>query len=245
MHSTGIPIDVDQLIEQPLFSRMDGPSVTPIAEGGWVVEAPRGSRILSRGDYLDGLYTVFQGRLKLYMLSCNGDERVLRVLQPGDNFGEAIMFNAIPSPVFVETLSPVRLGYFPRQVISAALANDLAFTESMLKAMSALMRQLILDLEACCMQSALQRTANYLVHQSDAAGPPYTRIELPAPKAVIASTLNISAETFSRELHRLKEEGLIEIDRRTIYLRDRERLVAVSDGRGVAVLQSARSAGRP
>ena len=240
MHTTGIPIDVDQMIEQPLFSGMDGPRLASIAKGGWTVEEGRGARILSRGEHLDGLYTVFEGRLKLYMLSCNGDERVLRVLLPGDNFGEAIMFNEIPSPVFVEALSPVRLGYFPRQLISAALASDPGFTESMLKSMSALMRQLIQDLETCCMQNALQRTASYLLHQADAAGPPHERVELPAPKAVIASTLNISAETFSRELHRLQDAGLIEINRRVIYLRDRSHLVAASEGNGVVETQSAR-----
>lgn len=241
MHTTGIPIDVDQMIEQPLFTGMDGPRLASIAKGGWIVEEGRGARILSRGEHLDGLYTVFEGRLKLYMLSCNGDERVLRVLLPGDNFGEAIMFNEIPSPVFVEALSPVRLGYFPRQVVSAALASDPGFTESMLKSMSALMRQLIQDLETCCMQNALQRTASYLLHQADAAGPPHERVELPAPKAVIASTLNISAETFSRELHRLQDAGVIEINRRIIYLHDRGHLVAASEGNGIAEPRSERS----
>ena len=55
-------------------------------------------------------------------------------------------------------------------------------------------------------------------------------LTLPAPKAVIASMLNMSSETFSRELHRLKDRGLIEINRRTIYLRDREGLLAIAHG---------------
>lgn len=234
MQPTGIPIDPDQMTDQPLFAGIDGVSIAAIALGGWTVEEGRGARILSRGDRLEGLYSVFRGSLKLYMLSCSGDERVLRVLQPGDSFGEAIMFNKIPSPVFVETLSPVTLGYFPRAVISAALVSNPSFTESMLKSMSALMRQLIQDLETCCMQNALQRTASYLLRQAEAAGPPHLQVALPAPKAVVASTLNISAETFSRELHRLQDAGLIEIDRRTIYLRDRDALVAACEGGGIA-----------
>jgi len=233
MQSTGIQVDVDQLATQSLFRDLDQKCLGSIARGGWMVQKRRASRILGRGDRLDGLYTVFEGSLKLYMLSCSGDERVLRILQPGDTFGEAIMFNAIPSPVFVETLSPTKLGYFPREVIMDGLRSNPDFTLSMLRSMSVIMTQLIQDLETCCLQSALQRTVNYLLRNADQAPPPHVEIQLPAPKAVVASTLNISAETFSRELHRLKDLGLIEINRRTIYLRDRHGLMSAAAGLGV------------
>ena len=230
MQPTGIPVEREQLTGQSLFSDLDPRTLDSIARGGWMVEKRRAARILGRGDHLDGLYTVFEGSLKLYMLSCNGDERVLRILRAGDTFGEAIMFNGIPSPVFVDSLAPVRLGYFPRQTIDKALRSNPQFTLSMLRSMSMIMSQLIHDLETCCLQNALQRTVNYLLREADSAPPPHVEIQLPAPKAVVASTLNISAETFSRELHRLKDRGLIEINRRTIYLRDREGLLAIARG---------------
>jgi len=229
MHSTGIPVDAEQLSGQQLFGGLGRDSLERIAQGGWYVDFPRGTRVLGRGDTLDGLYTVSEGRLKLYMLSCNGDERVLRILDHGDSFGEAIMFNRIPSPVFVETLCHTRLAFFPRDVISAALAEDHAFTHAMLRGMSALMRELIQDLETCCLQTAQQRTVNYLMREAEKGPPPHVEIQLRAPKAVVASTLNISAETFSRELHRLQDAGLIEINRRTIYLRDRVGLLDITE----------------
>ena len=233
MQSTGIPVDRDQLLGQSLFRDLDQKCIESIVRGGWIVEKRRGERILGRGDRLEGLYTVFEGNLKLYMLSCSGDERVLRILRPGDTFGEAIMFNRIPSPVYVESLSPVRLGYFPRQTIDKALSSNPKFTVAMLRSMSMIMSQLIHDLETCCLQNALQRTVNFLLREADAGPFPNVEIRLPAPKAVVASTLNISAETFSRELHRLKDQGLIEINRRTIYLRDRKGLIAIASGAGL------------
>lgn len=233
MQSTGIPVDLDRLRKQALFRDLEQRYLESIARGGWAVERRRASRILGRGDHLDGLYTVFEGSLKLYMLSCNGDERVLRILQPGDTFGEAIMFNAIPSPVFVETLSQVKLAYFPRQSINKTLSGSRHFTHAMLRSMSLIMTQLIADLETCCLRSAMQRTVNYLLRAAETTPPPHTEVQLPAPKAVVASTLNISAETFSRELHRLKDMELIDIQRRTIRLRDREQLLAIAASGGM------------
>jgi CRP-like cAMP-binding protein len=237
MHSNGNPVPRDQIRDLALFAAMDEDSLADIALGGWVVEHKRGTRVVGRGDFLEGLYTVLEGRLKLYMLSCHGDERVLRVLEPGATFGEAIMFNEIPSPVFVDTLSAVRLAYFPHSVISEALARDPQFTRTMLQSMSGVMRMLIQDLETCCLQNARQRIVNYLLRAADTVPPPHIEIHLPAPKAVVASTLNISAETFSRELHRLHGKGLIEINRRTIYLREPDALRAIAEGSAAELAQ--------
>jgi len=229
MHPTGISVDESRLRAIPLFEDLTPESVAEIAAGGWLTEHARGARVLSRGDMLDGLYAVFDGRLKLYMLSCNGDERVLRILQPGDCFGEAIMFNRFPSPVFVETLSPVQLAYFPRELVSDVLAAHPDFTQAMLRSMSRLLRELIGDLETCCLQTARQRTVAYLLRGAEADADGHERVQLPAAKAVVASTLNISAETFSRELHRLQQQGLIEIEKRIIHVRDRDGLAAEID----------------
>ncbi len=69
MHSTGNPIDAEQMLDQPLFDNLDQASIVEITRGGWVVEIKRGSRLLARGDRLEGLYMVLDGRLKLYMRS--------------------------------------------------------------------------------------------------------------------------------------------------------------------------------
>lgn len=229
MHSNGNPIDLDLLSTAPLLDGLNASRVAQLARHGWTVRHPRAARVLSRGDSLDGLFVVLSGKLKIFMLSCSGDERVIRLMQGGDSFGEAIMFNRIPSPVFVDTLAPTELAYLPAQVISETLQSNPRFVSTMLKSMSALMTGLITDLETCCLQSARQRTVGYLLREAENAPPPHIEVQLPAAKATIASTLNLSAETFSRELHRLHDQGTIEISRRTIYIRDRDGLLKELD----------------
>ncbi len=41
-------------------------------------------------------------------------------------------------------------------------------------------------------------------------------VRLPAGKAIIASSLNLTPETFSRELHQLAGRGLIDVKKKTI-----------------------------
>lgn len=230
MHSTGLPVDVVRFGQAPLLAELGESCVVKLARHSWAVRHDRGVRVLSRGDRLDGLYVVLSGKLKLFMLSCNGDERVLRVMQAGDSFGEAVMFNVMPSPVYVDTLAQSELAYVPSDVISDILRKDPDFVFGMLRNMSGLMAALISDLETACMQSALQRTVNYLLREADNSPPPHIGLTMPAPKAVVASTLNLSAETFSRELHRLQDHGFVEINRRVVYLRDRGALRRLADG---------------
>jgi CRP-like cAMP-binding protein len=230
VHATGQPAEADRLIQAPFLAALDERHVVALAECSSTLRHPRGTRVLSRGDHLDGLFVVLSGKLKLFMLSCNGDERVLRVLQPGDSFGEAIMFNRIPSPVFVDTLMHSELAFLPSEAITDTLQRDQNFVLEMLRNMSGLMAALVGDLETACMQNALQRTVNYLLREALNTPPPHMALTMPAPKAVIASTLNLSAETFSRELHRLQDHGMIEIDRRVVYLRDRDGLKRLADG---------------
>jgi CRP-like cAMP-binding protein len=134
------------------------------------------------------------------------------------------MFNGFPSPVYVQALNNCSLAYFPKHCISETLARQPDFMHSMLRSMSGLMRELIGDLENCCPRNARQRLIHYLLRQAHSSAMPHVEIQLPSSKAAVASTLNLSAETFSRELHQLAREGLIAIDRRTIRLRDKKQL---------------------
>lgn len=229
MHSTGNPVDPEQLRGAALLAGLESERVDRLAQQGWTVRHPRAARVLSRGDSLDGLYVVLSGKLKLFMLSCAGDERVLRIMQAGDSFGEAIMFNRIPSPVFVDTLAASELAYLPSTVITESLVKDPDFVWSMLRSMGGLMAGLIGDLETCCLQSARQRTVGYLLREAELTPPPHIEVQLPAAKVTVASSLDLSAETFSRELHRLQELGVIEISRRIIYIRDRDGLIREID----------------
>ncbi|MGB0723627.1 MAG: Crp/Fnr family transcriptional regulator [Gammaproteobacteria bacterium] len=226
------PISGDEISALGLFGHDSPQANAEIASSAQRLSAPRGEQIIRQGMVPEGLYGVREGRLKLYLLGCNGEERVIRILEPGETFAEALMFNSIPSPVYVETLTPCILCFIPRDAIYAHLGRDPEFTLAMLQGMSGMLRQLIIDLETCCMHNALGRVAGYLLKLAEATPPPHCEIQLPATKSLVASTLNLSAETFSRELHRLEHQGVIRISRRTIYVQD---LSVLQDRAGVAI----------
>jgi CRP-like cAMP-binding protein len=65
----------------------------------------------------------------------------------------------------------------------------------------------------------------YLVRDYDCASDQAVTVSLPVSKATIASRLSLTPEYFSKVLHELESEGLIEIEKRDIRIIDMQRLV--------------------
>jgi CRP-like cAMP-binding protein len=63
-----------------------------------------------------------------------------------------------------------------------------------------------------------------LVRDSDCGSDQAVTVSLPVSKATIASRLSLTPEYFSKVLHELEAEGLIEIDKRDIRIIDVQRL---------------------
>ncbi|MDP1717127.1 MAG: Crp/Fnr family transcriptional regulator, partial [Burkholderiales bacterium] len=106
-------------------------------------------------------------------------------------------------------------GNRPRSPVRASHAAGLSYR----------LHHLIADIEMLTMKSGVQRVIGYLlsdISPDDSASA--TAITLPAQKNIIASHLNLTQEHFSRILHELVAGGLIEVDGRTIHIKNREKL---------------------
>jgi CRP-like cAMP-binding protein len=120
--------------------------------------------------------------------------------------------------------------FLPAQAISDLIEHDRTFMRAMLADLSQRIHMLIADIEGYSLASGTQRVAAYL---HGLAGPPAAgaaRVRLPANKTVIASRLGVTKETFSRLLHELTSQGLIEVCQREVVLRDPSRLAQLAHG---------------
>src|SRR3990172_5443486 len=72
-------------------------------------EYQRGDVLFWEGDPCDGLYIVEQGGAKIFRLSPQGRQYIVRILQEGDTFGEVPTFDGAMNPVNVEALEICRV----------------------------------------------------------------------------------------------------------------------------------------
>jgi len=203
-----------------LLQAQDDDLVRFIVAGSSLVKLSRGETLCEKGVTPEGVYCLLSGKVKLAVLSFQGNERVVEIIEPGGTFGEPQLFHDEPSPVHAEALANSELVFLHKARVREAARRFPGFALSLLESMAARVHRMVEDVETCCLQNAAMRVSNFLVNHAvfDQGTLDGASVELPACKSVVASTLNLTPETFSRELHRLAGEGLVSVDRRTIHI---------------------------
>ncbi|MCC6608174.1 MAG: Crp/Fnr family transcriptional regulator [Burkholderiales bacterium] len=214
------------LANLPLFKELAPDELERVAGHTRQVRATRGEILFHRGDPANGFYLVVYGQVKLAFISSKGDEKVVEIIGPGSSFGEAVMFMEKPHVVTAQVLADTLLLYVQREAVFDELARDTRFARRIIAGLSRRLHHLMGDLEAYSMRSGTQRVIGFLLREFASGEEPSGEIEvtLPTTKGIVASRLNLTQEHFSRILHELSAEGLIEVQGRAVRILDVERL---------------------
>ena len=211
------------LATSPLFKAVEWQTIKCLADGAKSLRFERGQTIFHVGDSTLGLYLVKSGQVKLSMLAANGSERVVDVVSSGGTFGEAGLFSSMMSKVHAVMLTHGEVIEISGETLKQVLAACPMLALSMLSHFDAKLCRFVRELENCCLRTARQRVVDYLIMLVDEQQPVEREpisILLPASKGIIASLLDITPETFSRELNGLIGMGLIQVGRKTIKILD-------------------------
>jgi CRP-like cAMP-binding protein len=210
----------------PLFHDLGPEELVRMAEGCTLRRLARGEAVFRVGEPCEHFHIVAIGQVKLFALSPSGQEKVIELIGPGSTFAEALMFNDQPYIVNAEAVTDALVFSVGKAAVLAEIERDPRFGLRMLAGVSRRLHGLVRDVESYTLHSGAQRIVGYLLRDV-ADGPegegPVT-VTLPVSKAMVASRLSLTPEYFSRVLHELEAQGLVEIDRRDIRIRDPRRL---------------------
>jgi CRP-like cAMP-binding protein len=209
---------------------MSPDEIERIAQGARELQLARGQVLFQRGDQPSGFFVVVHGKVKLALTSPQGIEKVVELIGPGQSFGEAVMFMDKPYPVYAQALTDTLVLHISKNVVAGGIDSDPAFCRKMLAGLSIRLHRLIQNVESISLRSSAQRVIDYLLRDLGEVKEGHDlHVNLTANKNVIASTLNITPETFSRILHDLSEAGLISVAGKEVCVRDIARLRAYEE----------------
>jgi CRP/FNR family transcriptional regulator, dissimilatory nitrate respiration regulator len=217
----------DFLANLPLLRELGKDAVVRIARGVTEVMVPRGTILYRPGDPSEGFHVVVHGHIKVALPTPRGGEKVIDLIGPGQSFGEATMFLDKTHITTAEALVDSRLVLVAKAVVVAEIERNSRLARRVIAVLSRRVHQLLAEVEALSLHSGTQRVIGYLLSQvPQNAGGKAVAISLPAKKSIIASRLDLTHEHFSRILHNLAAEGLVEVGGRKISIRDTRRLRA-------------------
>ncbi len=165
--------------------------------------APKGSVLLRQGEKTDRCGIVLQGRLLGEQINEDGDLSVISTLTAGMIFGEILMFSHTPAPITLSAAEESRILWLGPVDLSRAnpkfLGNLLALIGEEYWALHQKIRY-------TGIVSLRKRIWAFLSDRSPGPGIPFS---VPFDRNGMAAYLNANRSALSRELSRMKKEGLL------------------------------------
>jgi len=204
----------EALRRSPLFANLPPEDLARIIEISTLRHYAKRETVFREGDRADGFFVAVSGSVKVFKISEDGKEQVLHILEAGQSFAEATIFEGGDFPANAEALSKCDLLFLPKRPFIELLGKYpgmalrvLASLSKWLKRMTDLVENLALrDVEARLVFFVAEEMKNHGLALRDGA-----IYEIPVSKNVLASRLGTVPETFSRTLKKLQEEGKIRV----------------------------------
>ena len=184
----------------------------------------KGETIFFEGDEADGFYIVSSGQIKVFKMNPMGKEHILHIFGPGEPVGEVPVFSKQPFPANAEALVKSSTLFFPRKDFVALIENNPSIALNMLAVLSRRLRQFATQIENLSLKEVPARLAGYLLYISKEQKNEGV-VQLPVSKGQLASLLGTIPETLSRIFARMSDEGLIQVEGRSITILDRQGLM--------------------
>ena len=210
----------------PIFNHLDPSEMNEIVKHTNSVIHPRGHTIYHEGDTSDGLYIVHKGHVKIYRLSENGKEQLVRILGPGDFTGELSLFNETVHDAYAEAMESVELCVMGRDSFQTFLMKYPAISLKVLGEFSSRLAKSEKQAARIAMETTDTRIAMYLADLSEERNS--SLIKLPMTRKDLASHIGTAPETISRKLAEFEDAGWIrQVSQREIEILDMDALLLV------------------
>lgn len=191
----------------PIFNHLDPVEMLEIVKESHSSMHTKGQTIYQAGEKSDGLYIVHKGRVKIYRLSDNGKEQLVRILEPGDFTGELSLFNESVHDAYAEALEPVELCVMGRDNFQQFLLKYPAIALKVLTEFSTRLAKTEKQAASIAMESTETRVAIYLADLVEEQK--CSNLTLPMSRKDLASHLGTTPETISRKLTDFEQAGWI------------------------------------
>jgi CRP-like cAMP-binding protein len=206
---------LDLLHKNEYFEGLEEDLLDQVATHMQLREYERGEALFWEGDPCAGLHIIELGFVKLYRLSPQGRQYIVRVLQEGDTCNEVPTFDGGTNPVNVEALETTRVWVIQADVLQELLLEHPEFTQKVLNNFAKNLRELVKMVSEMAFYQVTHRLARLISEQSpeELSGTPWTQEQL-------AARLGTVREVVARSLKELERSGAIQLDKRRIAVSD-------------------------
>ena len=192
----------------PLFQGLSYDDQVSVAEVATPTMVDAGEQVYAAGSATSQLMVVHTGTVKVTRIDAEGREQILRVLGPGEFIGESEFLTGQRPDHFTTALEPSSMCVFRHADLGKLVGAHPSIALRMLQEVSTRLSQTESRLASVISGDVTSRLAEYLLSLPGKYTEDGTVVELPLAKKDIASLLDTTPESLSRQLRKLQQSGI-------------------------------------
>ncbi len=210
----------DILSSIPSFSGLSETQIGEIKQIAVDKHFAKGEIIFFQGDEGNGFYIIISGMVKIFKVSPEGKEHIMRIVTRGEPFGQVAVYAGRAFPASAQAIAKSHLLFLPRTEFVQLINHNPSLALSMLANLSMRLREFTVHVENLALKEVPGRLAAYLIHLAEEQRNEDDMVSLNISKVQLSSLLGTTPETLSRILTQMQGRGLIEVKRRDIRILD-------------------------
>ncbi len=193
------------LSEADFFKNLPAASLEQLAQICMTKEVKKRETIFLEGSRGGLFYQLVSGKVQLYRLSEQGREVAIKVVQPGEVFGEVVLFERDRYPVCASALTDCELIAIPSIEFACLLENQ-EFRNDFISMLMKKQRYLTDRIMYLTSSDAENRFFSFLIEHYGVS----EEYEIGMSKRDISTAIGVTPETLSRLLNRLTQAKIID-----------------------------------
>jgi len=203
----------------PLFHELDDADLATLESLAVDKQVARGATIMSEGEVGDSLFAIVAGRVKVFIGDDQGREITLKMLGPGDFFGEMSLIDKQPRSASVSATESTALKVLSYQAFHDCLQRAPAIGINVMAALAKRLRDADRKISNLALMDVYGRVASTLLELAITTDGKLVVGEKLSQQD-IANMVGASREMVNRILKDLSDRGFISIESKLITIHD-------------------------
>jgi CRP/FNR family transcriptional regulator, nitrogen oxide reductase regulator len=216
-----------------LFDNMTPEAIDDVIATATSRRYPAGEAIFEQGDAAGNFFVLLHGRLRVTQVNSEGQQIVIRMVNPGDIFGIAKALQRTDYPGTCTAVKDSIVLVWPMSSWDGFMTAHPTLAVNAMRTMGARLQEAQTLMRELATEAVERRVAHTVLRLANQAGKRESdgvRIDFPLSKQDIAEMTGTTLHTVSRILTAWEAEGLVEGGRQKLLLRDPHELVLIADG---------------
>lgn len=210
---------IEQLEKNDFFSYLNSEQISSIiSKVKYTVKTYEKDAVIAMEDEeCNSLGLILDGQVEVQRIYLSGKHIVLKRMTTGEVFGEAIIFSKINKyPATIISISKSNVAFIKKEDIIQLCILEESILKNFITLLSDKIFILNNKIKNISFKTVKQKVINYILEQMHEQKS--STIVLKANKEQISSLIGIPRPSLSRELMKLRDEGIIDFDKNTITI---------------------------